>query len=142
MPRWKSTDSPTVKSSPSATPSTTPSATAPATSSASPSPSTSTPRRHQGPSRLRRRTRRGLARATAAKADALAAETAAQQDDDALAFSLPQPHHPDVPTHPAAAAQAGQVSAERADDDVPQQRDHDPVPHTPSCSCASRGPAS
>ena len=82
------------------------------------------PRRHPGPSRLRRSARRGLARATAAKAATLAAETAAQQvenDDNAPAFALPHPPHQDVPAHLAAAAQAGQVSAERADDDVPHQ---------------------
>ena len=44
--------------------------------------------------------------------------TAAQQDDDALAFALPHPPHPDVPAHLAAAAQAGQVSSERADEEM------------------------
>ena len=72
----------------------------------------------QGLYYLHRHARRGVSRATVAKA----AETAVQDDNAA-----PHPCHNDVPAHQAAASQ---VSAIQADDGVPHPRDHDPVTRT------------
>ena len=119
MPCWTNTDSPTTKSSPSTMPSATPSVTSSAPLPPQPQ---HQPRHHPGPSCLCRRARRDLARATAAKAATSAAEKTVQNDDAA-----PHPRHQGVSAHQAAAAHAGQVSAERADDGVPHPRDHDPV---------------
>jgi hypothetical protein len=97
-----------------------------------PPPPPQQPRLHLGPSQLRRRARRELARATAAEAANPAAENA---DDDAAPAP---PCHQDVPAHLAPAGQANQVTAEQADDGPPPPR-----PCTPSSShsCASWAPA-